>query len=175
MNNPTPVIIIIAVLSCTLAAISLAIRSNRKKNELRELQNAARKLVKEQKLNDSLLDHHSRRDGEKVRMIIALSWKEKEKESYVFDPADGVRIGRQPDANNIVLPDDEVSMQHCLLHRRGKALVLQDLHSTNGTMVVHGLQRRWVRGGVYVYDGDKIRVGRTQMLLHVFWIDTAYL
>lgn len=175
MNNPTPLIIIIAVLSCTVATISLAISNNRKKNELRELHNAARKLVKEQRLNDSLLDHHEKKTRERIRMIIALSWKEQSRESYVFDPAEGVRIGRQPESNNIVIPDDEVSMQHCVLFRKGKALVLQDLKSTNGTMIIHGLRKKWLKGGTYVYDGDRIRVGRTEMLLHVFWIDAAYL
>ena len=108
-------------------------------------------------------------------MIVALSWKQTERESFVFDPLEGVRIGRENGVNNVVIPDQEVSLRHCVLYRKGRSLVLEDLRSTNGTTVTHGLRSCRVRGAVYVYNGDKIRVGSTEMLLHVFWIDSAYL
>jgi pSer/pThr/pTyr-binding forkhead associated (FHA) protein len=175
MNNPTTLIIIIVVLSCTAAGIILAVKNNRKKNDLRDLNNAARKLIKEQNLNAVLSEGPSKKMDERMRMVIALSWKNGRKRSYVFDPVDSVRIGRQPDINNLVLPDDEVSLRHCVLYRRGNSLVLEDLHSTNGTVCTHGLQKKEVHGAVYVYDGDRIRVGGTQLLLRIFWIDSAYL
>lgn len=175
MKNPTTLIIIIAVLSCAGASIFLAVRRNRRKSRIMELYNAARKLVKEQNLNASLREEDRNKKRERMRMIIALSWKQKERESFVFDPLEGVRIGRQTEVNNVVIPDDEVSLRHCVLYRKGGSLVLEDLRSTNGTTVTHGLRSGRVRGAVYVYDGDKIRVGSTEMLLHVFWIDSAYL
>lgn len=175
MNNPIPLIIIISILSCTVAAIYLAVINNRKKNEIRELQTAARKLVKEQNLNDSLMDLPSKKRKGRLRMIVTLSWKDKAKESYAFDPAEGIRIGREPEVNHIVVQDNEVSMRHCLLFSQGRNLVLQDLNSTNGTLLYHGLQKHWVRRPVFVYDGDRIRVGRMEMRLHVFWIDSAFL
>lgn len=175
MNNPVPLIIIIAVLSCAAAAITLAVSSNRKKTAMKELKNAAKKLVKEQRLNDSLIEKKNRKTQERYRMIIALSWKENEKVSYVFDPSEGVRIGRQPEGNQVMIPDDEVSMQHCVFYRYGNDLLLEDLRSTNGTMVIHGFQKSWVRGRTKVYDGDRILIGNKQMLVNVFWIDSAFL
>lgn len=175
MKNPTTLIIIIAILSCAGASIFLAVRNNRNKNRILELYNASRKLVKEQNLNASLREMDKKKARERVRMIIALSWKQQERESFVFDPSEGIRIGRQTDVNNVVIPDDEVSLQHCILYRKGGFLVLEDLHSTNGTVIVHGLRSRRVQGAVYAYDGDRIRVGSRELHLHIFWIDSAYL
>ena len=74
-----------------------------------------------------------------------------------------------------MIPDDEVSMQHCVFYRYGNDLLLEDLRSTNGTMVIHGFQKSWVRGRTKVYDGDRILIGNKQMLVNVFWIDSAFL
>ena len=175
MNNPIPLIIIILILSCTAAAIFLSIRNNRKKSDLLELQNAARKLVKEQNLNDSLLDIPAWKRKGRLRMIVALSWKDKEKESFVYDPVPGIRIGRELDFNQIVVQDDEVSMRHCVLFQQGKNLVLQDLRSTNGTVLCHGLRKNRVRGRAFVYDGDRILLGHMDLKIHLFWIDSAFL
>ena len=175
MNNPMTLIIIIVVLSCTAAGIILAVKNNRKKNDLRELNNAARKLSKEQNLNAVLSEGTSKKMKKRMRMVVALSWKNGRKKSYVFDPEDTIRIGRQPDINNVVLADDEVSLRHCILYKRGDLLVLEDLHSTNGTICTHGLQKKEVHGAVYVYDGDRIRIGSTNLLIRIFWIDSAYI
>ena len=95
MKNITTLIIIIAVLSCAGASIFLAVRSNRRKNRILDMYNAARKLVKEQNLNASLREDDRNKKRERVRMIVALSWKQTERESFVFDPLEGVRIGRE--------------------------------------------------------------------------------
>ena len=98
-----------------------------------------------------------------------------EKESYVFDPVEGIRIGRGPQNNNVIIPDDEVSLHHCVLYQASSDLVLEDLHSTNGTVLMHGLNKRRIRGRVRIFDGDRICVGSTEMTVHVFWIDSAYI
>ena len=66
-----------------------------------------------------------------------------------------VRIGRALD-NDIVLPEDPVSAEHCRLERHDSAFRLIDLGSTNKT---------WVNGrqadDAVLRNGDQIRVGRT--------------
>jgi len=66
-----------------------------------------------------------------------------------------VRIGRALD-NDIVLPDDPVSAEHCQLERVDGSFRLIDLGSTNKT---------WVNGkqmdDAVLANGDQIRVGRT--------------
>jgi len=182
MNNPSMLIVIIVVLTCAAASIILIVQNNRRKSAVRELNNAARKLVKEQNLstslrNDDAPDSAKRKpDRGRVRMVIGLAWKDREKESYVFDPLEGIRIGRGPQDNNVIIPDDEVSLHHCILYQSSTDLVLEDLRSTNGTILVHGLKKYRVQGQrMRVFDGDRLRVGSTEMTVHVFWIDSAYI
>lgn len=175
MNNPKMLAMIIIVLSVVAASIILAIKNNRRKNAWRELNNAARKLVKEQNLSTALTEGKENR--ERIRMIISLAWKEQEKQAFVFDPLEGVRIGRQPEINNIVVPDNEVSLSHCLLYRmrNDRNVILEDLGSTNGTTVLHGFRKtKFRKNRVRVYDGDRILVGGLKLELHIFWIDSAY-
>ncbi len=181
MSNPTTLIAIMVTLAGAAAAIILAVQNNRRKNAVLELNNAARKLVKEQNLNESLrnLDDPGAKQVKstrrRMRMIVALEWKEREKESYVFDPSEGIRIGRATEGNNISIPDDEISLNHCLVYQASGDLILEDLHSTNGTVVIHGLQKRRIRGRARIFDGDRIRIGGMELTVHVFWIDTAYI
>ena len=97
MKNITTLIIIIAVLSCAGASIFLAVRSNRRKNRILDMYNAARKLVKEQNLNASLREDDRNKKRERVRMIVALSWKQTERESFVFDPLADINDKDVPD------------------------------------------------------------------------------
>lgn len=66
-----------------------------------------------------------------------------------------VKVGRGLD-NDIVLPEDPVSAEHCRLERHESSFRLIDLGSTNKT---------WVNGReieeAVLRNGDEIRVGRT--------------
>jgi hypothetical protein len=68
---------------------------------------------------------------------------------------DVVRIGRSLE-NDVVLPEDPVSAEHCRLERRDGSIHLIDLGSTNKT---------WVNGRevaeVVLKKGDELRIGRT--------------
>lgn len=166
---------IIIVLSCAAASIILIVQNNRRKAAWQELNNAARKLVKEQNLTAVLTEGRTSR--ERVRTIISLSWKGRAKEAFVFDPLEGVRIGRQPDQNSIMIPDREVSLRHCIIFRKknSREIFLEDLGSANGTVVVHGLRKTRIRARrIPVYDGDRIQVGGMQFQLRIFWIDSAF-
>lgn len=66
-----------------------------------------------------------------------------------------VNIGRSLD-NDIVLPEDPVSAEHCRLERHGSSFRLTDLGSTNKTFV-NGRQA----DDVVLRNGDSIRVGPT--------------
>ena len=46
-----------------------------------------------------------------------------------------LRIGRLPESNDVVLPDQRVSRQHAELHWGRAGLMLKDLKSTHGTLV----------------------------------------
>lgn len=66
-------------------------------------------------------------------------------------------IGRT-EANSIVLPDDFVSSEHALITRRNGNWWIQDLGSTNGTM----LNGRRVTAVTKLVVGDSVEIGRVQ-------------
>lgn len=71
--------------------------------------------------------------------------------------AQQVRIGRL-DHCDLVLPDPQVSREHAILKATVEGLVLEDLHSVNGTYV-NGEKIQRVR----LKTGDVIRMGKTEM------------
>jgi hypothetical protein len=75
--------------------------------------------------------------------------------------ADPVVIGRLPSCS-IVLEDANVSRHHAEIRRRGDALVLTDLSSTNGTKV-NGVPVQ----SCELADGDQITMGRTTLSVEV--------
>ncbi|MEY4632243.1 MAG: hypothetical protein RIQ81_2363, partial [Pseudomonadota bacterium] len=70
-----------------------------------------------------------------------------------------VTIGRDP-ANQIVVPDDQVSRFHMRIKRRGRLLIVEDLESRNGTFINGDRVVNAV-----VRTGDKIRVGATEIVV----------
>jgi len=47
----------------------------------------------------------------------------------------GVKIGRDPNKNDIVIPDDRISREHAWVGPEGDSVVVKDLDSSNGTFV----------------------------------------
>ena len=74
-----------------------------------------------------------------------------------------VIIGRQD--GDLVLQDPEVSRRHAVLRRSGGSVVVEDLHSTNGTFV----NRERIRNPVAVGPGDEVRVGQTTLEIEPDW------
>lgn len=71
-------------------------------------------------------------------------------------------IGRSQD-NTIEIDDGFVSGSHAEISYEGGAWWLQDLNSTNGTLV----NNQRVRGRVRLTDGDIVQFGRVQVRAHV--------
>lgn len=74
---------------------------------------------------------------------------------------DEITIGRAPQ-NTIVIPDSNVSANHCRIYRSGGRVVIEDLNSTNGTFV-NG--RRIMRE--YIRANDLVMLGRCRLNLNV--------
>lgn len=69
-----------------------------------------------------------------------------------------VVVGRSPDSD-IVVAEPYVSATHARFSLQGPALVLEDLGSTNGTMVNGHL----IEQPVTLRDGDEVQIGDTIM------------
>lgn len=70
--------------------------------------------------------------------------------------ASRVVIGRDPSCD-IVIPDTDVSRNHCALEQRDGAWFVSDLGSTNGTRV--GDARALAEGVTPIRSGDHLRIG----------------
>jgi serine/threonine protein kinase len=70
-----------------------------------------------------------------------------------------IRIGRKID-NDITLPDRQVSGHHARIAVSDEGVVLTDVGSRNGTYV----NGRRISGPYHLQDGDRIRIGRTELL-----------
>ena len=69
-----------------------------------------------------------------------------------------VTIGRMPD-NTIVLNDTTASAYHCKLTKAGDVITVEDLSSTNGT-IVNGKEVDFQD----MKDGDEILVGKNTLI-----------
>jgi pSer/pThr/pTyr-binding forkhead associated (FHA) protein len=71
---------------------------------------------------------------------------------------DLIRIGRSEE-NDIVLSVKGISRHHCQLRRQGGKLMLEDLGSTNGTLV----NGRRLTGQYAVSVGDEIQIAEEHL------------
>ena len=79
----------------------------------------------------------------------------------------GAVIGRNPDEAEFVVNHARVSRRHCRLFVADRELLLEDLHSTNGTE----LNGATVSAPSPVYEGDEITIG--DVVLRLKFRDTA--
>lgn len=78
----------------------------------------------------------------------------------VFTLAEINTIGRAS-TNSIVLDDDFVSAEHALLSHRQSQWWIEDLDSTNGTLV----NRRLIDRPTLISPGDVLQIGRVKLKL----------
>ncbi|MBZ9636850.1 FHA domain-containing protein [Clostridium sp. FP1] len=67
---------------------------------------------------------------------------------------DGLSVGRKAD-NLLILGDKYVSSQHARIYRKNTDYILQDLGSTNGTL----MNNKKVKDRVVIKKGDEIKIG----------------
>ena len=79
------------------------------------------------------------------------------KKGSVIPVRNDITIGRKED-NSVVLNDQHVSGNHAILSIRNEAFVLEDLNSTNGTLV----NGKKISGRVRLNINDEIRIGTTK-------------
>lgn len=74
-------------------------------------------------------------------------------------------LGRDSD-NNLRLSDQRVSRRHARITRHGERFLVEDLHSTNGTL----LRNELLSPGIptELGEGDEIRIGSTHLIFHLY-------
>jgi len=74
-----------------------------------------------------------------------------------FDLTEELTVGRAPGCQVSLEGDTFVSQLHARVFTRDGALYVEDLGSTNGTLV----NRRKIKSAVALHQGDTLQVGRT--------------
>ena len=166
------IVLTAAVLAAGGAAVYV-IQSSRRA-EMQKYYDAAYKMIKENCLNNAIRNQSAPAYGG-LKIMVYLKWKDRQKQGFVFDPEQGIRIGRSPVENEICIRDGAVSGQHCVIFVSGGQLAVQDLNSANGTWIRRGFKKRAVETAEFLYSGDRLAVGTLKMKVTVFTFDMAYI
>ncbi len=134
--------------------------------------NAAYKMIKEQCLNHALSKNPQREIGGQ-RIMVYLEWQDQETNGFVFDPAYGIHIGRDPEKNEICIRENIISANHCKIYLANGGLAIQDYGSINGTYVKHGLWKHRVYGSEYLFSKDQILLGNMKIKVTIFTFDMS--
>lgn len=78
---------------------------------------------------------------------------------------EGIKIGRDPAKNNVVIKDDRVSREHAWIGLIDKNVVLRDLNSVNGTFV-NSTENQVTE--VILNDGDRVIIGKGKFAVFIF-------
>lgn len=161
--------IIVSVCGAAICIIRAAEQAERQK-----YYDAAYKILKEECLDNAIKNRNSKMQDAR-KLMVYLKWKDTERQGYVFDPADGVWIGRDAQTNNICIREGDISLRHCVLYLYQGTVYLEDLHSRNGTRIRRGIRTRRVQEPCPVFSGDRIMVGDMVIRVTLFKFDTAYM
>lgn len=82
--------------------------------------------------------------------------------NFPLSPTGKTSLGRSR-RNDIVVPEDAASAQHCRIDREGETYVLYDLTSTNGTWLNDVRTERAI-----LKNGDRLKVGDTLFAVSLF-------
>jgi pSer/pThr/pTyr-binding forkhead associated (FHA) protein len=74
-------------------------------------------------------------------------------------------LGRSP-GNNLRFPDHRISRRHARITREGERFLVEDLNSTNGTLLRN--KRLAPSTPTELVEGDEIRIGPLRLIFHLY-------
>jgi len=96
-----------------------------------------------------------------LKLMISVIERRGERKERLFSKFP-ISIGRLPD-NDIVIIDEFVSRKHCKIIAEGESIVLEDLNSTNGSV----LNDELVVESALLNDKDVLQIGKFQLVLNI--------
>jgi len=161
---------IIATIFGLMIFIGTVIIIKKKQIEKNNYYDAACQILKEEYLTQSLKKSSREEPLKQQKMIYLKICSKKQKQRYVFNPAHEIIIGRAKQNSTIWLPSREVSMSHCRILLFDRQVYLQDLNSSNGTLVKKGWKTYLIESGqsILLETGNKIKIGETIFRVTVF-------
>jgi hypothetical protein len=160
-----------------LLLLTAIIRQRQLEAEEKSYYEAAKRVVQEEYLNDSIKNPYHETGAVKThgpkRMMVFLKPPHPVKsKGYVFDPKEGITFGRGQD-NQICIKEKTVSTDHCQIILHEGNVFLQDRNSSNGTYIKRGMQTIQIDSGasVSLQSGDQIKIGSSSFKLRLFYYD----
>lgn len=147
-----------------------------KTQEKRKYYRAAQRILREEYLDGAIKNTEGMGlYSNEQRMMIALKMQGSKGAGYVFDPAREVRIGRNREGNDICVQDLATSGEHCKIFLYEGQLCIEDLNSSNGTVLKRGFGRSQALFGkmAFLQNHTKIIVGSNCFLLTIFYCDVS--
>lgn len=139
---------------------------------------AAYQILKEEYLDQAIRRERGDQDSEigENRVMLCLKVGGM-KNTFVFDPAYPVTIGRSTQENKLCLKDPAISARHCQLQLLQGKLWVKDEGSSNGTGVRQEKSWYWVGSGqsVPLQSGDILCLGSVLIKVILFYYDTMLL
>lgn len=142
-----------------------------KQSEEKKYYDTACQMVKEEYLTWSLRRtdrQDSRTEAEK--MVYLKFCSSRKKQGYVFNPEQEIIMGRAKERCTIWIPSPIVSLVHCRIFLYQQQIYIQDLNSSNGTIVKKGWRKYLVQSGqsLILDTNDKIYIGNTVFKVTIF-------
>lgn len=175
-----PKVIIVLVIVAAIAAICIIMKIQRERNE--RMYHAASNILKNEFLDHMLFNPMLRGndlkapDGSRPMVYFRLVGSKPAKE-YVFDPENEVKIGRSRGRNSIVLSEAIVSLEHCRVYISKGLVCLEDLGSSNGTVVKRGFSSYLITAGqqIVLENKDILIVGTVELKVRIFDYDMVWM
>ena len=165
-------VLVMLIIALALSGIFLWIKYSIKKSEEKKYYDAAARMIKENCLNKIIQNRGQRRQTVTDKLMIYISISGKSRQGFVFDPENGIRIGRNIEENEICIRDALVSSSHCNIYLYQGKPIIQDFNSANGTFIKRGLfDKHPVDGWEYIYSGDTLLIGDTSITIKFFLFD----
>ena len=164
----------VGLLAILVLLLIILIRKRREQKRRIQEREAAAILLKQKQL-DEAIDMNYRQSVGTDQLILVITWKDDQKRKFVFDPSSGVKIGRGIDSNQICVPLETVSYEHCIIFSNGDNLYIKDLNSANGTFNKRGFKIYRVRDSAPCYDNDVVIVGDVRFKISSFYMNSKYI
>lgn len=172
--------IIVLIIFVVFAIICIAVKVHKESTE--RMYRAAGNILKNEFLDHMLLNpmlngNNLKAPGGSRPMVYFRLLRSKPAKEYVFDPKNEVGIGRSRDKNSIVLSEAIVSLEHCKVFISGGLVCLEDLGSSNGTIVKRGFHSYLITSGqqIVLENKDTLIVGTVELKLKIFDYDMVWM
>lgn len=96
-------VLVMLIIALALSGIFLWIKYSIKKSEEKKYYDAAARMIKENCLNKIIQNRGQRRQTVTDKLMIYISISGKSRQGFVFDPENGIRIGRNIEENEICI------------------------------------------------------------------------